>query len=466
MDDLSKEIKKKIKEAQKQFKGQVSGKELAQAIYDIYRSRHGYEGTLEDVLPVKPHGYWTFKKCLESALKYSSVMEWVKAEPSAYNTARTSGWLAKCCAHMDVQEKRETWTKPRCIASAKKFKTRGEWAVSADQSAYQVARKNGWLDECCAHMELKRKDADWWTLERCKESALKFKTRNEWQLGDGPAYNRAREHGWMEECCAHMAGRKPAGYWTLERCIASALMFDTKWKWQQGEHGAYKAARDNGWYEQCCSHMKKFAKPKGYWTLDLCKASAARFKTRTAWLKGDSAAYQAAKKNGWSDECTTHMGEPRRPKGYWTLENCKESALKFSTRVAWKRGNATAYRAATKNKWLDACCQHMKPAPIPASHWTLKNCKASALEYSSRGEWEKGCNAAYTRARQKGWMDKCCSHMKKRGKWTFEACLESAKKYGTRGEWLKAEKGAYERARKEGWLDKCCKHMATRKPKK
>ena len=52
-------------------------------------------------------------------------------------------------------------------------------------------------------------------------------------------------------------------------------------------------------------------------------------------------------------------------------------------------------------------------------------------------------------------------------KWTKMACIDDAKKYETRGEWAKA-KGGYHSAREKGWLDECCRHMKRLKrgPKK
>lgn len=42
---------------------------------------------------------------------------------------------------------------------------------------------------------------------------------------------------------------------SLESCQASANRFNTKNDWKRGDNSAYQAARHNGWYEQCCAHM-------------------------------------------------------------------------------------------------------------------------------------------------------------------------------------------------------------------
>jgi len=44
---------------------------------------------------------------------------------------------------------------------------------------------------------------------------------------------------------------------------------------------------------------------------------------------------------------------------YWTLDKCKENALGYATRLDWQKGNSSAYQSARKNGWLEECCLHM-----------------------------------------------------------------------------------------------------------
>jgi hypothetical protein len=97
-----------------------------------------------------------------------------------------------------------------------------------------------------------------WTYERCKEDALQYNTVTGWVNGSGSRpYNACRENGWKEECCSHMiSSRKPNGYWTKDNCIQDALQYDTKSEWNNGYGTGYKTSCENGWKEECCSHMK------------------------------------------------------------------------------------------------------------------------------------------------------------------------------------------------------------------
>ena len=49
--------------------------------------------------------------------------------------------------------------------------------------------------------------------------------------------------------------RKPAGYWSKERCQKEALKYDKRWGFGKSSRVAYEMARKNGWLDDICSHM-------------------------------------------------------------------------------------------------------------------------------------------------------------------------------------------------------------------
>ena len=63
------------------------------------------------------------------------------------------GWLDEATAHMTrLVKPNGYWSKEKVLASALKFQNRTSWMRSQDSAAYNVARKNGWLEEACLHM--------------------------------------------------------------------------------------------------------------------------------------------------------------------------------------------------------------------------------------------------------------------------------------------------------------------------
>ena len=153
-----------------------------------------------------------------------------------------------------------------------------------------------------------------------------------------------------------MSERKPRGYWTLERCMEDAARFSTRGEWQRLHQAGYLAAQRNGWVDECCTHMEPVLNS---WDLDSCKADAANFESRFEWQRESAGAYYAAQRNGWIDECCTHMVRSRKKPGYWTKSRCAEDAKRFSHRFQWQQESSSAYSTAKRKGWLDECCAHM-----------------------------------------------------------------------------------------------------------
>jgi hypothetical protein len=105
--------------------------------------------------------------------------------------------------------------------------------------------------------------------------------------------------------------------------------------------------------------MQEKKKSNGYWTLDRCQAEALKYQTRTAFARGSASAYGEAINNGWVAQICSHTKELLKAVGYWTFDRCQAEALKYKTKVDFKRGNNAAYCAAWRNGWLDQTCSHM-----------------------------------------------------------------------------------------------------------
>ncbi|WP_210499529.1 hypothetical protein [Vibrio crassostreae] len=222
-------------------------------------------------------------------------------------------------------------------------------------------------------------------------------------------------------------------------------------------------------------------------TLKTCKESAQNFTTKMGWKKGDRKAYESAIDGGWYDECVAHMPSREASNIVWTLEKCKESAIRFKTKVEWGEGDSAAYAVARRKRWLTECCSHMTPVkkgrkPLPKEpkqepkttskkpstvstpkqrkprtpKWTLEKCTESASNYTTKKDWSEGDNPAYVAARRNKWVEQCCAHMVSASLiWTKGACIEDAKCYPSKLAWQKGNQSAYKSAMENGWLDEC-----------
>lgn len=84
---------------------------------------------------------WDYKSVKEEASKYKSRKEFWKGSNSAYDVARKNGWLDEWFGHLY-----KSWDYDSVKEESSKYKSRTEFA-KGNESAYRVALKNGWLDE-------------------------------------------------------------------------------------------------------------------------------------------------------------------------------------------------------------------------------------------------------------------------------------------------------------------------------
>jgi hypothetical protein len=311
------------------------------------------------------------------------------------------------------------WTLERCQEIALKYSSKSEWRESVDSASWQAAHNKGWIDQCCEHMEGLQKPRGYWTLDLCQAAALKYSSKTEWaDSPDSPSHTAAYRYGWLELCCEHMEGKRPNGYWTLELCQTAALKYSNKTDWKESaDRAAYAQAYRNNWIDLCCTHMDVKKKPNGYWTLEKCKEVALRYSSKTEWGDSeDGSSYVQACRNGWVDLCCEHMNVKKKPDGYWTFEKCKESALKYSSKAEWRKNQNAAFLAAKKKGFLEICHAHMDEGKKPNGYWNIERCKEVALKYSSKTEWHRSQDkSAYAYAKINGFFEICCDHMIKKG---------------------------------------------------
>jgi hypothetical protein len=148
------------------------------------------------------------------------------------------------------------------------------------------------------------------------------------------------------------------------------------------------------------------------WDLSKCKNDAANHTSRIEWKRNNPSAYATACQNGWLEECCSHMSRLISPRGFWTKNRCKEEALKFSSRVDWQKNSSSSYVISWNNGWLEECCGHMKLLQLPNGYWDITKCKEEALKFDTRSKWENGSASSYTLSCQNGWLEECCGHMK------------------------------------------------------
>lgn len=297
----------------------------------------------------KKRNYWTKEKCIKEALKYKSRSIFKRKSPGAFGNAYKNNWIDEICFHMkkvgnrfnrlvyvyifndnsvyvglthDIEERDNKHKRDKRSSVFKHIKKTGlmpeliyteymhiDKASKIEGETVERYKKDGFFILNIAKPGAVGGANLKWTFEKCKEEALKFKTRNEFSKKSNSAYNSARRYGWIDKICLHMEKNKKfaKGYWTFERCKTEALKYSSRNEFYKKSGGAYGASLRNKWLDKICSHMNYREKvPNGYWTKEKCKEESLRYTNKTEF-NINSGAYRVALKNKWLNEICGHM---------------------------------------------------------------------------------------------------------------------------------------------------------------
>jgi len=137
------------------------------------------------------------------------------------------------------------------------------------------------------------------------------------------------------------------------------------------------------------------------------------------WRRANPKDYQAAYREGCVEELCEHFGwtQPNkyniRGRDYWTLENCLIAAKKFPTKGAWSKGDPTSYQAAKRNGFFEECCEHMVDAIYNAetTKYPKTICLLEAQKHSLPRNWYNASPQTYNKSKRENWFFECIEHM-------------------------------------------------------
>jgi hypothetical protein len=323
----------------------------------------------------RARGFWNKERVFAEGKKHKNRHAWQLAQSRSYNIAWENGWLDEIIGREIVHGK---WTRRAVLESGKKFKTKTEWRNSPESSAYVIAKRNGWLQEL-THFEQELSFGERtilkWLLERDinfeKEKVFaglrdKYPLRFDFWIPKKKLLieYQGRQHdvGWsgdasdareirrrdrkkvafakreglrliyidtlkkteIHETLRAIFGRykirpltdieisrvRNLGGWSKERALEDAKKYRTRKAWGAASHG-YAYARLNGFLDEACAHMERnhawtVSRTKK-WTKDAVLGDAKKYTRKIDWRNGSASAYVISRRNGWHSEATAHM---------------------------------------------------------------------------------------------------------------------------------------------------------------
>lgn len=334
----------------------------------------------------------------------------------------------------------------KCYEIAKQCSSSSEMR-RLNNSAYNAARKNQWLED---YYWFVRKQHKPYTYEEVYEIAKQYTCSSDFQKGNGSAYGKARVKGWIRDY-TWFTVKQHAPY-TYEECYEIAKAFTTRLKFAKGNVGAYQAALNHGWLGDYM-WFESNQKPYNYWTKERVFEESRKYKSRGEFHDMCGTAYSKARVNGWLDELIwlkderIHFNENKIDCVY---------AYEFQEKNAVYVGRTLMRRIKTRDREHmfienDAVYIFAKEnnAPIPNIKILEDNITiAEGVEKEGHyvEEYLKKGWSIINRART-GSLGKIASN-----KWTKDTCYTEALKYHTRGEFSNLNGSAYEVARKKEWM--------------
>lgn len=200
-----------------------------------------------------------------------------------------------------------------------------------------------------------------WTKKTCRDEALKYSSRSEFAEKNGSAYDVARREGWLDSYDWFEEKEKPVGYWDVyDNCYNAAKSCRNKSEFIKKYSRAYTKAKENGWLKDYTWFNIKRVNPNRKWFYDNVVEESKKYKTRKEFCIGSRGAYKVAVANGWIDsfdwfEDTRSVLSKaiKAAKKYkWTYEACKQLASECKGPKEFRDRSGGAYSAAWRNKWL------------------------------------------------------------------------------------------------------------------
>lgn len=151
--------------------------------------KHSKENNIEIPEPIVLEEHLTVSE--SKVQEHFWLEEFKKKGMTPLNTAKTGE------QYSSIGGGRQKWTYDKVYAEAKKYQHRGDFYNGSTQ-AYRVALKYKWIDDY-TWMTPKIMPHNYWTYEKCKEEALKYKTKVEFKNNSPIAYIASYKKGFIKD---------------------------------------------------------------------------------------------------------------------------------------------------------------------------------------------------------------------------------------------------------------------------
>jgi hypothetical protein len=461
---------------------------------------------------------YTDDEILESAKKYNNQSDWNKNEPRIFKHIRNRAnrnqedkiFWEKCISHMRYKHTPTKYlTYENCSKIVSQYKVKLKFRK--EQSAiYRAIIKNRWFDlmshleELTTNGKKIRYEHEFDTIEKCKEEALKYKSRSELLNECSLLYKIVRKNNWEDVCFAHMkrlgnTSRRFIYVFEFEKTKHAYVGLTCNIKRRKEDHlginRRFKKTRSNVYRHMVENNIKpvfkvitkrpvkevnaeksedkwmKHYENNGWELLNVAKAGSLGSPRKRNLDYFQKIKDQCTTLSEFIDKTTSHDKYRLRKENlwdelikgldmdvvYWTQDNIYKEYHKYKgySRYKLQKEMPGLYKAVVRHDLMDELF------PIKENVLTYEYCKEVASKYTILSEFRKKSNKVYCKCVREKW-DELTKHMRKsvmlnrkpvKSKYTLDICIELSKGYESRSQFERKYSAAFKYLRKNNLVD-------------
>lgn len=237
-----------------------------------------------------------------------------------------------------------------------------------------------------------------WCKESVKVEALKYSTRVEFKNNSSGAYGYALRHGIIDDVCKHMKVVGDKYHRFIYKLIfpnINSIYIGLTYNFEERKN-SHITNSSNRYVKELL-----FNDEVHIWVLEkgiILQDNVGEIEKNLI---------REYEENGWNVLNISPGGGLGG--GYkWNYELVKEEAKKYTNRRDFRVNSSGAYYFASRHKYLNSICFHMKPK------WSLEEVKKEAIKYNNRSDFSKYSKGAYYYAYRNKILDEVCEHMLKK----------------------------------------------------
>jgi hypothetical protein len=323
--------------------------------------------------------------------------------------------------------------------------------------AYKSCCENKWMDDVSSHMIEIIKPKNYWTKERCFESALEYNSIKEFKKNSPQAYNLCLKNKYINDACSHMEKLgnlfMKVGYKMIftsklntneyiyigltcdfnrriyehlnrvsDNLYNSIIKYELVYKESFIYHD-YLSAEDSkimeiksiDFYKNDVNFilLNKSIGGEGLrgkyelYTKEICEDILKNYNSVSDAINGNKKVYNKALQKGWLSEIAPHIKIRKYKNGFYTKkENCLELSKLCNNLDEFRKSYHRAYLVSKENNWLIDFFDNIDINKKPIGHWlNIENCRSVASECKNRHEFQKKYSGAYFNSFKNNWLD-------------------------------------------------------------